>query len=47
MPPLVPISPGHVLACHNPATGEEALAGHPLRAGFERASEPAQVIERA
>jgi len=47
MPPLAPIAPGHVLACHNPATGEEALAGHPLRTGFERASEPAQVIERA
>jgi oligopeptide transport system ATP-binding protein len=46
MPPLVPVAAGHLLACHNPATDEEALAGQPLRAGFERASEPAEVIER-
>jgi hypothetical protein len=46
MPPLVPVAAGHLLACHNPATDEEALAGQPLRAGFTRASEPAEHIER-
>jgi oligopeptide transport system ATP-binding protein len=30
MPPLVPTAAGHLLACHNPATDEEAAAGRPL-----------------
>jgi oligopeptide/dipeptide ABC transporter ATP-binding protein len=46
MPPLGPVATGHVLACHNPATDEEALAGQPLRAGFTRAPQPAEDIER-
>jgi oligopeptide transport system ATP-binding protein len=32
MPPLVPVAAGHLLACHNPATDEEAAAGRPLEA---------------
>ena len=31
----------HRIACHNPATAEEARAGHPLRPGFAAAAPPA------
>jgi len=31
----------HRFACHNPATAEEARAGHPLRPGFAAAAPPA------
>jgi oligopeptide/dipeptide ABC transporter ATP-binding protein len=34
-------SPGHLVACHNPATAEEATAGRPKRPGFEPAPPPA------
>jgi oligopeptide/dipeptide ABC transporter ATP-binding protein len=35
-----PTDPSHRLACHNPATPEEALAGRPLRPGFRPAPRP-------
>ncbi|MDQ2984240.1 MAG: ABC transporter ATP-binding protein [Actinomycetota bacterium] len=46
MPPLVAVAAAHLLACHNPATDEEALAGHPLRPGFAAAAEPSALVER-
>jgi oligopeptide/dipeptide ABC transporter ATP-binding protein len=50
-PPLVPIVPRgpivtvgseatHLIACHNPPTREEAIAGRPLREGFTAAAVP-------
>jgi oligopeptide/dipeptide ABC transporter ATP-binding protein len=30
----------HRVSCHNPATAEEARAGHPLRSGFVAAAPP-------
>jgi oligopeptide/dipeptide ABC transporter ATP-binding protein len=32
----------HRVACHNPASAEEARAGHPLRSGFAAAAAPAE-----
>ena len=39
---IVPSGPGatHLLACHNPATADEAAAGRPLRDGFHPAPRP-------
>jgi oligopeptide/dipeptide ABC transporter ATP-binding protein len=36
---------GHVVACHNQPTRDEAIAGQPLTPGFVPASPPAAVIE--
>jgi oligopeptide transport system ATP-binding protein len=47
MPPLVPAAAGHLLACHNPATDEEALGGRPLRPGFRAAPAPVEELDRA
>jgi oligopeptide/dipeptide ABC transporter ATP-binding protein len=43
--PLVASGPAatHLLACHNPATAEEAAAGRPLRPGFLPAPRPSGV----
>jgi oligopeptide/dipeptide ABC transporter ATP-binding protein len=40
--PVVMAGPAatHQLACHNPATAEEAVAGRPLRPGFQAAPSP-------
>jgi oligopeptide/dipeptide ABC transporter ATP-binding protein len=35
----------HQIACHNPPTEEEAIAGRPLRPGFTAAPPPAGVID--
>jgi oligopeptide/dipeptide ABC transporter ATP-binding protein len=47
--PVVASGPGatHLLACHNPATHEEAEAGRPLREGFRPAPPPASVVAAA
>ena len=59
MPPLTPesvtalpiVSSGpaatHLLACHNPATEEEAEAGRPLRPGFLPAPPPVPIAQPA
>ena len=55
-PPLEPLEPGarvvttgldatHRIACHNPPTPEEALAGRPLRNGFVAAPPPGVVLD--
>jgi oligopeptide transport system ATP-binding protein len=55
-PELVSLVPGtaivtagpaatHQLACHNPATSEEAAAGRPLRPGFHAAAAPAGEVD--
>jgi oligopeptide/dipeptide ABC transporter ATP-binding protein len=55
-PPLTPVDgasrvvltgPGatHRIACHNPPTAEEAVAGRPLREGFVAAPPPDAVIQ--
>jgi len=54
-PPLEPIDPvgdivttgpnaTHRAACWNPATAEEGLAAHPIRAGFTPAAPPAEAL---
>jgi oligopeptide/dipeptide ABC transporter ATP-binding protein len=45
--PVVTSGPGatHLVACHNPPTHEEALAGRPLRDGFEAAPPPGTVLD--
>jgi oligopeptide/dipeptide ABC transporter ATP-binding protein len=55
-PPLAPVVPGtrvvtsgasatHLIACHNPPTAEEAVAGRPLRPGFAAAPPPGVVVD--
>ena len=55
-PPLAAVVPGarivttgpeatHRIACHNPPTREEALAGRPLRPAFAPAAAPAGRID--
>jgi oligopeptide transport system ATP-binding protein len=55
IPPLDPLEPGpplettgpgatHRIACWNPVTAEEALAGAPLRPGFSAAPPPAGIV---
>jgi oligopeptide/dipeptide ABC transporter ATP-binding protein len=43
LPPIVRSGPAatHRIACHNPPTDEEAIAGRPLREGFAHAPRPA------
>jgi oligopeptide/dipeptide ABC transporter ATP-binding protein len=48
MPPLVAAGDGaHLLACHHPATPEEAAAGRPLDPGFAPAPPPGDVAAAA
>jgi oligopeptide transport system ATP-binding protein len=55
-PPLAPVAPGgrvvtsgpgatHLIACHNPPTAEEAMAGRPQRPEFVAAPPPSIVID--
>jgi hypothetical protein len=55
-PPLAPLVPGtavvttgqgasHLIACHNPPTSDEAVAGRPMRAGHTPAPAPAGQLD--